>query len=96
MIDTEDKIAIIKAYLETHEDVNGIIFTPRIYGCRVGISVMRKDDGKISTKKYLDTPLGGILSDDKEVKLTAMYIPGNMIILIGIIWTIILQATFRE
>ena len=26
MIDTEDKIAIIKAYLETHEDVNGIIF----------------------------------------------------------------------
>lgn len=26
MIDTEDKIAIIKAYLETHKDVNGIIF----------------------------------------------------------------------
>lgn len=26
MVDTEDKIAIIKAYLKTHEDVNGIIF----------------------------------------------------------------------
>lgn len=85
-----------KCRLSASSYVNGIIFTPRIYGCRVGISVMRKDDGKISTKKYLDTPLGGILSDDKEVILATVDVPGNMLILIGIIWTIILYCVNKN
>lgn len=75
----------LKCKINANSYTNGIIFIPCILGCRIGVSVMRKEDGGISVKSYLDASYDEITADDKEVKITYLGIPGIWTILFGIL-----------
>lgn len=78
--------------IDANSYANGIVFMPCIYGCRIGISVTRRENGAINTKTYLNKSLQEIIADDKEIKVISMYVPGNIVLFLGIVCILIFYS----
>lgn len=75
--------------------LNGIIFMPIIYGCRIGVSVVKKEDGSLSVKSHLDKSFWEIIQEDEEVEVTEISVPGLRDVLIACILTIVVAVILK-
>lgn len=76
--------------------LNGIIFMPIIYGCRIGISAVENEKGEISVRSYLEKSFGEIIQEDERLEVAGVSIPGWQYVLIMCICTIIFALKLNK